>query len=126
MFCTREREITSESMFRRAARAGAGAFHTPYSTLISTARYRRSGGSTTDLRSSWQTVRSSFGNSHAERTRSKGKNKDCLIRSLLWLHNKISATDIDQIIQTEFLNLQQDPELYDIVVKNMIDGPCGP
>ncbi|GBP04279.1 hypothetical protein EVAR_6503_1 [Eumeta japonica] len=46
--------------------------------------------------------------------------------NLIWLHDKIYPTDIDKIIQAEFPNPQNDPELYNIVVKNMIHGPCGP
>ena len=45
--------------------------------------------------------------------------------NLIWLLDKIHPTDIDKIIQAELPNPQEDPELYDIVVKNMIHGPCG-
>ena len=44
---------------------------------------------------------------------------------LLWLKNKIHASDIDNIISAELPNPEEDEELYDIVKANMIHGPCG-
>ena len=44
---------------------------------------------------------------------------------LLWLKNKIHASDIDNIISAELPDPEEDKELYDIVKANMIHGPCG-
>ncbi|UYV71984.1 hypothetical protein LAZ67_9001443, partial [Cordylochernes scorpioides] len=44
---------------------------------------------------------------------------------LVWLANKLRPTQIDSVICTEFPDPFQDPLLYNIVVKNMIHGPCG-
>lgn len=44
---------------------------------------------------------------------------------LLWLKNKIRSNQIDRIISAEIPDPQVDKELYDIVIKNMIHGPCG-
>lgn len=45
-------------------------------------------------------------------------------QNLIWLHDKVYLTDINKIIQAEFPNPQKDPELYNIIVKNTIHGPC--
>lgn len=45
--------------------------------------------------------------------------------SLIWLKEKIHSDQIDNIIRAEFPNPDEDPNLYGIVVKNMIHGPCG-
>ena len=44
---------------------------------------------------------------------------------LLWLDTKLRADQIDQVISAEIPNVQQDPELFEIVTKQMIHGPCG-
>ncbi|UYV74027.1 hypothetical protein LAZ67_11001874 [Cordylochernes scorpioides] len=44
---------------------------------------------------------------------------------LVWLANKFRPTQIDTVICAEFPDPIQDPLLYNIVVKNMIHGPCG-
>ena len=44
---------------------------------------------------------------------------------LIWLHNKISSNEIDDVISAEIPDENVDKGLYDIVVKNMIHGPCG-
>ncbi|UYV82514.1 hypothetical protein LAZ67_21002633, partial [Cordylochernes scorpioides] len=44
---------------------------------------------------------------------------------LVWLTNKLRPTQIDSVICAEFPDPIQDPLLYNIVVKNMIHGPCG-
>ncbi|UYV62945.1 hypothetical protein LAZ67_2002573 [Cordylochernes scorpioides] len=44
---------------------------------------------------------------------------------LVWLENKLRSTQIDSVICAEFPDPIQDPLLYNIVVKNMIHGPCG-
>ncbi|GBP95049.1 hypothetical protein EVAR_71362_1 [Eumeta japonica] len=54
------------------------------------------------------------------------QNEDYLTHTISYGYDKIYPTDIDKIIQAEFPNPQNDPELYNIVVKNMIHGPCGP
>ncbi|KIH47497.1 hypothetical protein ANCDUO_22443 [Ancylostoma duodenale] len=45
---------------------------------------------------------------------------------LIWLKGKIRPSQIDNIISAELPNPEQDPELFEIVAKNMIHGPCGP
>ncbi|XP_060881727.1 uncharacterized protein LOC132953221 [Metopolophium dirhodum] len=47
------------------------------------------------------------------------------IHLLLWLTNKIQPDQIDSVITAEIPNKEEDQELYDIVVKHMIHGPCG-
>ena len=44
---------------------------------------------------------------------------------LIWLEEKIRPTQIDNIISAELPDPQEDPELYQIIKKNMIHGPCG-
>ncbi|UYV66707.1 hypothetical protein LAZ67_4002638 [Cordylochernes scorpioides] len=44
---------------------------------------------------------------------------------LVWLANKLRPTQIDSVICAEFPDPIQDPLLYNIVIKNMIHGPCG-
>lgn len=44
---------------------------------------------------------------------------------LIWLCDKIEATEIDHLISAEIPDLSADPELYEIVTTNMIHGPCG-
>jgi hypothetical protein len=44
---------------------------------------------------------------------------------LLWLCNKIRADEIDLVISAELPNEREDPELFKIIKKNMIHGPCG-
>ncbi|KAI8120455.1 hypothetical protein CVS40_8291 [Lucilia cuprina] len=47
------------------------------------------------------------------------------VHLLLWLKVKIRPYQIDAIISAEIPNPEMDKGLYDIVVKNMIHGPCG-
>ena len=42
---------------------------------------------------------------------------------LIWLHDKITSNEIDDVISPEIPNENVDKWLYDIVVKNMIHGP---
>jgi hypothetical protein len=44
---------------------------------------------------------------------------------LIWLKDKIKPDQIDSVISAELPDPQQDPRLFEIVVKNMIHGPCG-
>ena len=44
---------------------------------------------------------------------------------LLWLCQKIRPDEIDLIISAEIPDQQQDPELFNIIKRHMIHGPCG-
>ena len=44
---------------------------------------------------------------------------------LIWLRKKIRPNTIDKCISAEFPNADEDPELYNIVRKQMVHGPCG-
>jgi hypothetical protein len=44
---------------------------------------------------------------------------------LIWLRDKMKADQIDSFISAGLPNPQRDPRLYEIIVKNMIHGPCG-
>jgi len=44
---------------------------------------------------------------------------------LVWLQQKIQATDIDKVISAELPDTHIDPLLFDIVKRHMIHGPCG-
>ena len=45
--------------------------------------------------------------------------------NLIWLVDKIMPTDIDQVISAELPDPIEDPDLFAVVTKNMIHGPCG-
>ncbi|XP_008178216.1 uncharacterized protein LOC103307737 [Acyrthosiphon pisum] len=44
---------------------------------------------------------------------------------LIWLVEKIRPNEVDAVISAEIPNVQVDPELHEVVIKNMIHGPCG-
>ncbi|KAL4091329.1 hypothetical protein QTP88_026032 [Uroleucon formosanum] len=44
---------------------------------------------------------------------------------LIWLIEKIRPNEIDAVISAEIPNVQVDPGLHEVVIKNMIHGPCG-
>ena len=44
---------------------------------------------------------------------------------LIWLNDVITSNEIDDVISAEIPDENVDKGLYDIVVKNMIHGPCG-
>ena len=43
---------------------------------------------------------------------------------LIWLYDKITSNEIDDVTSTEILDENVNKGLYDIVVKNLIHGPC--
>jgi hypothetical protein len=47
------------------------------------------------------------------------------IHLLLWLINKVRPDQIDSVITAEIPNKDEDPVLYETVVRHMIHGPCG-
>jgi len=47
------------------------------------------------------------------------------IHLLLWLKNKITPDQIDNVISAELPNKEDDPLLFNSVVRHMIHGPCG-
>lgn len=44
---------------------------------------------------------------------------------LIWLVEKIRPNEVDEVISAEIPNEQVDPGLHEVVIKNMIHGPCG-
>ncbi|XP_060801784.1 uncharacterized protein LOC132902069 [Amyelois transitella] len=48
------------------------------------------------------------------------------VHILLWLKQKLRSDEIDNIICAEIPDPIGDKALHDIIVKNMIHGPCGP
>ena len=44
---------------------------------------------------------------------------------LIWLQDKIKPDQIDSVISAELPDPEQDPRLFEVIVKNMIHGPCG-
>lgn len=44
---------------------------------------------------------------------------------LVWLKSKIMSSDVDKIISAEIPDPEEDPILFEVIVKNMIHGPCG-
>ena len=44
---------------------------------------------------------------------------------LIWLHDKITSNEIDDVISAEIPDENVDKGLYGILEKNMIHGPCG-
>ena len=44
---------------------------------------------------------------------------------LIWLKDKIKSDQIDSVISAELPGPQRDPRLFEIIVKNMVHGPCG-
>nr|XP_033797247.1 uncharacterized protein LOC117359137 [Geotrypetes seraphini] len=45
--------------------------------------------------------------------------------NLIWLRDKIQPNQIDDVISAELPDPDQDPDLYAVITKNMIHGPCG-
>ena len=44
---------------------------------------------------------------------------------LIWLYNKITSDEIDDVICAEIPRADVDKDLHAVVIKNMIHGPCG-
>ncbi|PAA84583.1 hypothetical protein BOX15_Mlig017082g4 [Macrostomum lignano] len=44
---------------------------------------------------------------------------------LIWLRNRIRPNQIDSVIRAEIPDPDEDPQLYQIVTRQMIHGPCG-
>ncbi|KAL8592527.1 hypothetical protein ACOMHN_030212 [Nucella lapillus] len=47
------------------------------------------------------------------------------VHILVWLQEKIRPMQIDSVISAEIQNKEEDPLLHQVVVNNMIHGPCG-
>ncbi|KAL8573816.1 hypothetical protein ACOMHN_019090 [Nucella lapillus] len=47
------------------------------------------------------------------------------VHILVWLQEKIRPMQIDSVISAEIPNKEEDPLLHQVVVNNMIHGPCG-
>lgn len=47
------------------------------------------------------------------------------IHLLLWLKNKITPNQIDNVISAELPNKEDDPLLFNSAARHMIHGPCG-
>ncbi|XP_069175925.1 uncharacterized protein [Procambarus clarkii] len=56
-------------------------------------------------------------------TQWNGKREDCYKH--IWLYNKLTSNEIDDIISAELPNADVDKHLHETVTKNMIHGPCG-
>lgn len=44
---------------------------------------------------------------------------------LIWLKDKIRPNQIDSVISAELPNPEEDPELFEVIKKQMVHGPCG-
>lgn len=44
---------------------------------------------------------------------------------ILWLSDQINPNDINKIISAEIPNNEEDPQLYELVMRHMIHGTCG-
>ena len=44
---------------------------------------------------------------------------------LIWLETKIHSNQLDSFISAELPNPDEDPQLFDIIKKQMVHGPCG-
>ncbi|GFX41094.1 hypothetical protein TNCV_2217921 [Trichonephila clavipes] len=47
------------------------------------------------------------------------------VHILIWLKQKLLPNQIDNIINAEIPDPEEDKNLHDMVIKNMIHGPCG-
>jgi len=45
--------------------------------------------------------------------------------TLIWLIEKITLDQIDQIFLAEIIYVNIDPDLFEVTTKNMIHCPCG-
>ena len=45
--------------------------------------------------------------------------------ALIWLVEKITPDQLDEVISAEIPNREHDPELFEVVTKFMVHGPCG-